>query len=107
MTWKRYFLRLRELLRKELRELAASKSWWIMLILMGPLVGFSFISAVKTFSEVSVGEGEALSPLIGIWAPTFSACELAAVFLLPFVAIRLVGSDRESGALKLINFSKK
>ena len=29
-----------------------------------------------------------------------AACELAAVFLLPFVAIRLV-ADRESGALKL------
>jgi hypothetical protein len=36
-----------------------------------------------------------------VWAPTFSACELAAVFLLPFVAIRLVAGDRESGALKL------
>src|SRR5262249_61347548 len=34
-------------------------------------------------------------------APTFSACELAAAFLLPFVAIRVVGGDRQSGALKL------
>jgi ABC-2 type transport system permease protein len=68
---------------------------------MGPLVGMSFISSVRTYSEVSAGVGEALSPLIGVWAPTFSACELAAVFLLPFVAIRLVSGDRESGALKL------
>jgi hypothetical protein len=49
----------------------------------------------------SAGVGEALSPLVGVWAPTFSACELAAVFLLPFVAIRLVAGDRQSGALKL------
>ena len=35
------------------------------------------------------------------WPPTFSACELAAAFLLPFVAIRLVGGDRQTGALKL------
>ena len=72
-----------------------------MLILMGPLVGMSFVSSVRTYSEVSAGVGEALDPLTGVWAPTFSACELAAVFLLPFVAIRLVGGDRESGALKL------
>lgn len=95
------------LLDKECRDLVVSRAWWILLVSMGPLVGISFISAVRTYSEVSglngtsAGVGEALSPLIGIWAPTFSACELAAVFLLPFVAIRLVAGDRQSGALKL------
>jgi len=79
----------------------------VLLFGMGPLVGVSFISAVRTYAEVSglngtaAGVGEALSPLAGVWAPTFSACELAAVFLLPFVAIRLVAGDRQSGALKL------
>jgi hypothetical protein len=74
---------------------------------MGPLAGVSFISAARTYAEASglggtaAGVGEAFSPLIGIWAPTFSACELAAAFLLPFVAIRLVAGDRQSGALKL------
>ena len=34
-------------------------------------------------------------------APTFSAYEIAASFLLPFVAIRAVAGDRISGALKL------
>ena len=34
-------------------------------------------------------------------APTFSACELAAAFLLPFVAIRVVAGDKQSGALKI------
>ncbi len=95
------------LLDKEWRELLVSRAWWVLLVGMGPLVGVSFIDAVRTYGEVSglngtaAGVGEALSPLIGVWAPTFSACELAAVFLLPFVAIRLVGSDRQSGALKL------
>src|SRR6185295_7007227 len=85
------------LLRKEWRELFASRAWWVMLVLIGPLVGVSFISAVQTYAELSglngtaAGVGEAFSPLIGVWAPTFSACELAAAFLLPFVAIRLVG----------------
>ncbi|HXA51252.1 MAG TPA: hypothetical protein VNV86_13140, partial [Candidatus Acidoferrum sp.] len=82
------------LVEKEWRELLVSRAWWVLLLAMGPLVGMSFISAVSTYSEVSglngtsAGVGEALSPLIGVWAPTFSACELAAVFLLPFVAIR-------------------
>jgi len=95
------------LLEKECRELVAARSWWILLLAMGPLVGISFISAVRTYAEASglngtaAGVGEAFSPLIGIWAPTFSACELAAAFLLPFVAIRLVSGDRQSGALKI------
>ncbi|HWY47770.1 MAG TPA: hypothetical protein VNX70_10335 [Bryobacteraceae bacterium] len=79
----------------------------MLLFGIGPLVGLSFITSVRTYAEVSglngtsAGVGEALSPLVGVWAPTFSACELAAVFLLPFVAIRLVAGDRQSGALKL------
>jgi ABC-type transport system involved in multi-copper enzyme maturation permease subunit len=95
------------LIDKEWRELLASRAWWIMLALIGPLVGVSFISAVRTYAELSglngtaAGVGEAFSPLVGVWAPTFSACELAAAFLLPFVAIRLVAGDRQSGALKL------
>lgn len=95
------------LVEKEWRELIAARAWWVLLIAIGPLVGVSFISAVRTYAEVSglggtaAGVGEALSPLVGVWAPTFSACELAAVFLLPFVGIGLVGGDRQSGALKL------
>ena len=95
------------LLRKEWRELISSWAWWVLVFLMGPLVGVSFISAVSTYAEASGwggtagGVGEAFSPLVGIWAPTFSACEIAAAFLLPFVAIRVVSGDRQSGALKL------
>jgi len=95
------------LIEKEWRELVASRAWWVMLIVIGPLVGVSFISAVRTYAELSgyggtaEGVGDAFSPLVGVWAPTFSACELAAAFLLPFVAIRVVAGDRQSGALKL------
>src|SRR6187431_1014544 len=95
------------LLEKEWRELLASRAWWVLLLVMGPLVGFAFISSVRSYAEASglggtaTGVGEAFSPLVGIWAPTFSACELAAAFLLPFVAIRVVSGDRQSGALKI------
>jgi hypothetical protein len=95
------------LVEKEWRELLASRAWWVLLVVIGPLVGVSFISAVRTYGELSGyggtadGVGEAFSPLVGVWAPTFSACELAAAFLLPFVAIRVVAGDRQSGAMKI------
>ncbi len=95
------------LIDKEWRDLLASRSWWVLLAATGPLVGMSFISAMHTYAEVSglngtsAGVGEAMSPLIGVWSPTFSACELVAVFLLPFVAIRQVSADRQNGNLKL------
>lgn len=95
------------LLDKEWRELLSSRAWWVLLLLIGPLVGVSFIGAVRTYAEASglngtaAGVGEAFSPLVGVWAPTFSACELAAAFLLPFVGIRLVSGDKQSGALKI------
>lgn len=95
------------LLRKEWRDLISSRSWWVMFALMGPLVGVSFINAVRSYAEVS-GQGgtaaalsDTLFPLDGIVAPTFSAYEIAASFLLPFVTIRAVAADRQSGALKL------
>jgi hypothetical protein len=95
------------LLEKEARELTAARSFWIFLAAMGPLVGFCFMDAVRSYADVSGlggtagGVGEAMAPLVGVWAPTFSACELAAAFLFPFVVIRLVSRDRVTGALKL------
>jgi ABC-2 type transport system permease protein len=95
------------LLAKEWRELWSARAWWVMLLVTGPLVGMSFISAVQIYAELSgyngtsEGVGEAFSPLVGIWAPTFSAYELIAAFLFPFVVIRLVAGDRHSGALKI------
>jgi hypothetical protein len=78
-----------------------------MLALIGPLVGVSFINAVRAYAEASgqggtaAGLSDALFPLDGVVAPTFSAYEIAASFLLPFVAIRAIAGDRGSGALKL------
>jgi len=72
------------LVRKEWRELLASRAWWVMIFLIGPLVGVSFIGAVRTYAEASglggtsIGVGEAFSPLDGIWVPLFVAYEIAA-----------------------------
>ncbi len=88
---------------KEWRELAASRAWWVMLVATGPIVGVSFRNAVTTYGDISAdpGCGIVCSPLIGIWAPTFSAFEIVAIFLLPFVAIRSCPGDRQSGAMTL------
>jgi hypothetical protein len=78
-----------------------------MLAASGPVVGLSFINAVQLYAEASgfngtaEGVGEAFSPLVGVWAPTFCSYALNATFLFPFVVIRLVGGDRQSGSLKL------
>jgi hypothetical protein len=38
----------RWLVAKEYRELVASRAWWMLLLAMGPLVGVTFIGAVRT-----------------------------------------------------------
>jgi ABC-2 type transport system permease protein len=101
-------LKFRQLLSKEWRELFAARAYWLLLLLIGPLVGQAFISAVRLYAEAS-GNGagpaalpQGLTPLDGILSPTFGAYDLAATFFLPFVAIRLISSEKQSGALKLL-----
>ncbi len=96
------------LFAKELRELLASRAYWLMLIFISLLVGQGFITAVNLYAEASgIGGGAAalaqgLSPLDGLLVPTFGAYDLAATLLFPFVAIRLIAAERENGALKLL-----
>src|SRR3954471_14608840 len=96
------------LLGKELRELFSSRAYWLLLLMIGPLVGHGFITAVETYAEASgIGGGPAalaqgLSPLDGILVPTFGAYDIAVTLLFPFVAIRLVSGERASGAWKLM-----
>jgi hypothetical protein len=85
----------------------ASRAFWLLLIMMGPLVGHGFIIAVNLYAEASgMGGGSAalaqgLTPLDGILVPTFGAYDLAATLLFPFVAIRAIASEKQSGGLKL------
>jgi len=94
---------------KEWRELTASRAFWLLLAIIGPLVGHGFITAVETYAEASGGAGGApgalaqgLSPLDGVLVPTFGAYDLAVTLLFPFVAIRLVSAEKSSGAWKLM-----
>lgn len=96
------------LFAKDIREQVTSRAYWILLLLIGPLVGHAFITAVETYAEASgIGGGpsalaQGLSPLDGIFVPTFGAYDIAATLLFPFVAIRLISAERESGAWKLL-----
>jgi ABC-type transport system involved in multi-copper enzyme maturation permease subunit len=94
--------------RKEIAELAASRAFWLLLLIIGLLTGQSFITAMNAYAEASgIGGGAAalpqgLSPLDGILTPTLGAYDLAITLLFPFVAIRLVANEKSSDALKLM-----
>jgi len=101
-------LNFRQLLAKEFRELFASRAFWLLLLICGVLVGREFTTAVYTYAEMSGSGGapaalpQALNSLDGVFSPTWGAYDLAATFLLPFVAIRLIAAEKESGALKIL-----
>lgn len=96
------------LLAKEWRELFASRAFWLLLLMTGPLVGHGFIAAVNLYAEASgIGGGPAalaqgITPLDGILVPTFGAYDLVTTFLFPFVAIRSIAAEKESGGWKLL-----
>src|SRR5215467_9648208 len=96
------------LLAKELREIASGRALWTMLLLCCPLVGYSFFQAMSLYGEASAAAGKSpvlaasLSPLDGILVPTFGAFYVAVTLLFPFVAIRVLGEEKQSGALRLL-----
>jgi ABC-type transport system involved in multi-copper enzyme maturation permease subunit len=96
------------LLRKELWELLAGRALWTMLLLVCPLIGYSYFQAVSLYGEASAAGQQSpvlatsLSPLDGIFVPTFGAAYVAVTLLFPFVAIRALGHEKETGALRLL-----
>src|SRR6266436_5137707 len=118
-VWRIFFLRshetfrvqdapLRPLLVKELWEILSGRALWTMLLLMCPLLGYSFLQATSLYGEASVAGlqspvlASSLSPLDGVLVPTLGASYVAITLLFPFVAIRVLGQEKESGALRLL-----
>ncbi len=99
---------LRPLLAKEVGELLSGRALWTMLLILCPLVGYSFFQAVALYGEASAAARDqpqlatSLSPLDGILVPTFGAFYITVTLLFPFVAIRVLGREKETGALKLL-----
>jgi ABC-2 type transport system permease protein len=100
--------RLLPLLAKEVREALSGRALWTMLLILCPLVGYSFFQAVALYGEASSAARDSaalasgLSPLDGVLVPSFGAFYLAVTLLFPFVAIRTLGREKESGALRLL-----
>ena len=96
------------LLLKELREALSGRALWTMLLILCPLVGYSFFQAVALYGEASASARDSpvlasgLSPLDGVLVPSFGALYLAVTLLFPFVAIRTLGHEKETGALRLL-----
>jgi ABC-2 type transport system permease protein len=96
------------LLRKEVRELVTGNSLWVLMLLLSPLVGYSFIQAVALYAEasrpaLSIPElARQLSPFDGMLVPTLGGFYLAITLLFPFIAIRLIAGEKASGGLKLL-----
>jgi ABC-2 type transport system permease protein len=96
------------LFTKEARNLASGRAFWLLLLLLCPLVGYSYVEAVALYAEASRSAGQLpevarnLSPLDGILVPTFGALYLTNTFLFPFVAIRSIAHEKETGGLKLL-----
>jgi hypothetical protein len=96
------------LFAKECRNLAAGRAFWLLLLLLCPLVGYSYIQAVTLYAEASRSASQLpevarnISPFDGILVPTFGALYLANTFLFPFVAIRSIAHEKETGSLKLL-----
>src|SRR5438105_3916781 len=93
-VWRIFFLRsletfrvqeapLRPLLVKELWEILGGRALWTMLLLMCPLIGYSFFQAVSLYGEASAAGlqspvlANSLSPLDGVLVPTFGASYVA------------------------------
>ena len=100
--------RLHPLLAKELWDVLSGRALWTMLLILCPFVGYSFFQAVSLYGEASSAARDSptlasgLSPLDGVFVPTFGALYLAVTLLFPFVAIRALGREKETGALRLL-----
>src|SRR5947209_4578285 len=99
---------LQPLLVKEGWEILSGRALWTMLLLMCPLIGYSFFQAVSLYGEASAAGlqspvlASSLSPLDGILLPTLGASYVAVTLLFPFLPVRLLGQEKESGALRLL-----
>ena len=93
---------------QELQNLFSGRAFWAAMIALTLLTGYSFIQAVDLYSQASRSAVEypelarGMVPLEGVLVPTLGAFYLTSTLLLPFIAIRAIAQDKETGALKLL-----
>lgn len=98
----------RPLFVKELQDILCGRAYWAALVIVILLTGYSYIQAVTLYAEASRSAlkfpelAKGISPLDGILVPTLGSLYLAVTFLFPFIVIRTVGAEKQSGALKML-----
>lgn len=96
------------LLLKELREVFYARAFWITLLILSVLTGFSLEQAISLFSAASGTAmqfrdlAQAMTPLDGIFVPTFGALYLVTTLLFPFIAVRLIANEKQTGAIQFL-----
>ena len=69
----------RAVLRNELWGVVSGRALWVMLLILCPIVGYSFFQGVSLYGEASAAATDSpvlargLSPLDGVLVPTFGA----------------------------------
>jgi ABC-2 type transport system permease protein len=101
-------LRFRPLLVKDVWGLLSGRALWALLLILCPIVGYSFFQAVSLYGEPSAAASTSpelasgLSPLDGVLVPTLGSFYVTVTLLFPFVAIRALGREMETGSIRLL-----
>ena len=94
---------LRPLLVKQLWEIVSGRALWTMLLLVCPLIGYSFFQAMSLYGEASATAQQSqvlartLSPLDGVLVPTLGASYLAVTLLFPLLRLECSVRKRNPG----------
>jgi len=98
----------RIILQKELAGLLAGRAFWVLLLIQSLLTGASYSQALSLYAEASrtalstPALAVGLSPLEGVFVPTFGSLYLGLTLLFPFVAIRQLAQERADRTLLLL-----
>jgi ABC-2 type transport system permease protein len=92
---------------KELLTIFSSNAFWIAVILVSLITGYSLVQATAIYASASDSAAgqmlllKTINPLDGVLIPVFGGLYLASTFVFPFVAIRPLAAEKQSGSIKL------
>lgn len=98
----------RAVLQKEIAGLLAGRAFWVLLLIQALLTGASYSQALSLYAEASrtalstPALAAGLSPLEGVFVPSFGSLYLGLTLLFPFVAIRQLAQERADRTLVLL-----
>lgn len=98
----------RALLRKEIADLFFTKTALLLALVIGPLLGYSFYSAVTLYGNASVAAvgnplyASGFEPVPGVFVPAYGGLFLIFSLFLPFLFIPLIGRERRYNTLTLL-----